>query len=682
MANIRTSIDFMHGTIVTPEWFDFVDSRVNETVSVLDFEAVGDGSTDDTAAIQAALDTGKDVYVPRVTTPASQYYKLTSALTMSSNQRLFGDGAASILRQTTANANVISIAGKTNAHVEGLQLYCVGSKSSLSDGGGVYLNSTSTYCSVRKCVIKNHLGTGIIVRDSNDCLIDGNWLLSSPATTAMDHDDCGSDIAVIYNSSRNIVSNNICISGQGRGIVVETVGATDVADDNIITSNVVKSCKIYGIMAYRNGADDADTDSLDNTVIANNIVKDISGAIVDGDSGNYIFGTGIYVQGAENTVVDGNTVINTHSGAVSFTETLAPGCIGATNVTRVTISNNRCDTDVAMHGIEVNDANDNGATTGYCIIANNDIRNVAKSGIEVKERHRVKVIGNTIDTSVRGIHIKNSADATQYEGITISDNDVLNTSNTGILVDKTISPVITGNRSQDSATRGIAVTDSTDALIVGNSVIAQATTGIEVESTVVRGLVDGNIVRGSSSTEGISLDAFVTIGNNEVTGCTTAWVGDYAVLRGVADTAVVGNVGSGEDNLKTFTLPASCLTESNKGVQIKAWGSTANNSNPKTVKLYFGTAAILTTALTVSQAGVWRIEAQVIRSSSANTQKYFAQLLQGGTTTLVDCETGSLTETETAAITIKCTGTVTDGGGGINNDDITQSGLLVTLIEN
>jgi hypothetical protein len=143
-------------------------------------------------------------------------------------------------------------------------------------------------------------------------------------------------------------------------------------------------------------------------------------------------------------------------------------------------------------------------------------------------------------------------------------------------------------------------------------------------------------------------------------------------------TAAVGNVGADEDNLITYTLPANTLNDTGKGVRITAWGTTANNSNPKTVKLYFG-SAILTTALTVSQVGTWRITADVYRTGSS-TQDYSAQLLQGGATTLVDAEGGSLTETDTAAITIKCTGTVTDGGGGINNNDIVQEGLIVQHI--
>ena len=161
-----------------------------------------------------------------------------------------------------------------------------------------------------------------------------------------------------------------------------------------------------------------------------------------------------------------------------------------------------------------------------------------------------------------------------------------------------------------------------------------------------------------------------------------AWGGDATGSSSFGpqvNTTAVGNVGTGEDNLITYALPANALSYTKRGVRITAWGTTANNSNTKEVKLYFGTVAIITTALTISQAGVWRITAEIFRTG-LSAQDYSSQLVQGGATTLLDAEQGSLTQTETAAITIKCTGAVTDGGGGVNNDDIVQEGLMVEML--
>lgn len=139
------------------------------------------------------------------------------------------------------------------------------------------------------------------------------------------------------------------------------------------------------------------------------------------------------------------------------------------------------------------------------------------------------------------------------------------------------------------------------------------------------------------------------------------------------NTTPVGNVGSGEDDLISTTLEANSLHKAGQAVRITAWGHTANNSATKTIKLFFGSVAIMTNALTVSIAGNWMIQALVIRKTSTTADAIAG--LVGGATSLADCERTALSSLDfTADTTIKCTGTAT------SNDDLIQDGLIVEAL--
>jgi len=97
-----------------------VESKLQDVVSVKDFGATGDGVTDDTAAINAAIATGKDVFFP----DTSSSYKITSALTpLSRWQWVSGTGYTKITADTSTDYAVFTVT--TNNIIE--KLYIEGS---------------------------------------------------------------------------------------------------------------------------------------------------------------------------------------------------------------------------------------------------------------------------------------------------------------------------------------------------------------------------------------------------------------------------------------------------------------------------------------------------------------------------------------------------------------------------
>lgn len=97
--------------------------RATDFVSVKDFGAKGDGVTDDTAAIQAAINSGLAVVFPRAT------YALGSALTIASPVTIYGEGSTLKRTFNTNFIRTLTISG-TNVTIRDLRID--GNRSSLT----------------------------------------------------------------------------------------------------------------------------------------------------------------------------------------------------------------------------------------------------------------------------------------------------------------------------------------------------------------------------------------------------------------------------------------------------------------------------------------------------------------------------------------------------------------------
>jgi hypothetical protein len=125
-----------------------------------------------------------------------------------------------------------------------------------------------------------------------------------------------------------------------------------------------------------------------------------------------------------------------------------------------------------------------------------------------------------------------------------------------------------------------------------------------------------------------------------------------------ASSAGIGNgADTTEDTLFSVTLPPGTLDRVGRQILIEAYGSiAAAPSANKNARVYFGTASLTVAfAATTNQTGVWILNALVTKTG-ANTQSAVVTIDHTiGSNTRVPTVL-SLTETDTAGITIKATG--------------------------
>ncbi|MGA1047382.1 MAG: hypothetical protein ACO3UU_05190 [Minisyncoccia bacterium] len=137
-----------------------------------------------------------------------------------------------------------------------------------------------------------------------------------------------------------------------------------------------------------------------------------------------------------------------------------------------------------------------------------------------------------------------------------------------------------------------------------------------------------------------------------------------------SDTTQTGNVGTGEDNLIAYSLPANTLDTDGDFIEITAFGTMAVNANNKTLKLYFGSTVIYNSGASAVNGASWNLNATIVRTS-ATTQKCIVSMLSEDTTLIDSAEYNTAAESLSGSVTIKCTGEAT------NDNDIVQESLIV-----
>jgi len=286
------------------------DSKLKDVVSIKDFGAVGDGITNDRAAIQAALNTGKNIYIP------DGIYLFNSSINYTAGgQTIYGSGNNSVLK-SGAGSVYINTNGKNNVGMYDLKLDGDGTN------GGYLINGGSSNVTVSR--IYWYKGGQRV------------WLFTCSSVKVLDCTFESTGYGIIqqigHASSFVLISGNTAIDMVGDFVEANCESGTP-SSSWTITDNVYKGSNGYptpatekrfvgitsvnGVVIDGNVVEDVAGDAaihlentLGETVISNNVFDNCLG---DGGNVGYIY----LLNSGENTVVNGNIFLRTDAGLTS-----------------------------------------------------------------------------------------------------------------------------------------------------------------------------------------------------------------------------------------------------------------------------------------------------------------------------------------------------------------------------
>lgn len=247
-------------------------NRADNVVNVRDFGATGDGSTDDTAAIQAAITAaaGRMVYFPK----PSVAYRLTDDLTINASLSIKGDKA--LLRRTGSNSGGLLISSTSHVAVEGLHFEGDYTSGSISGDGAIEILNT-THVTVRNCSFKNLRGIAIEIENGKDIEVRHNHFETMSGSGVRLNETSGAGRV----NTRIWIENNTFLDCQksdtwGQGAIqTHDGGAThnkvwiqhntldtcrvaiglDLVEDAVVHSNHIRNCVGEGIAMSGNRID-------------------------------------------------------------------------------------------------------------------------------------------------------------------------------------------------------------------------------------------------------------------------------------------------------------------------------------------------------------------------------------------------------------------------------------------
>ena len=354
------------------------------------YGAIGDGVTDDTAAIMSAIASGLPVYFKRTTYRVSGFVFDTDVELHGNGCTFLGSGAP---YSDTSGNNIISCVTEKNIKLDSIRFELLNHLVNFCAFIGV-ASAEVVNCEFNGAsyVDGEWVGTGtnsaITAKTSKNILID-NCHIKSVLNAGVSCD-----------ATDGFVVSNCTFEDIGRGGVYVLKNSHNIAIENNKFRGCVKNFSVS------DGAIDMYGAPIYNVRIANNNVQDFGSATTSA--------IGIRIKGCNNVVCEGNTIISdAHTYAFA----------GISLQDRYGVANSAC---VVSHNyVNLDALAEDCATNGYCIrlddssiadgvsIANNTLKADASSAIGISVRTGASgllITGNNIKTTYPAIEFYDTRD--------------------------------------------------------------------------------------------------------------------------------------------------------------------------------------------------------------------------------------------------------------------------------
>lgn len=251
-------------------------------LNVTEAGAVGDGVTNDTAALQSALDAGYEyIYIPEGT------YKCGGLVIPNGVRKIYGPG---VLSQRVTGENILNLTSVNDITIEGLKLVGISGNVTASSNEGI-LATGCQRLSVINCTITGVRANGIYCIDCQDVLIEGNLIYGIS--------DSGYRGRAVKRARviGNTIRDTQLLTDFTIAMMVDTGTnghAYGVGEDSIFSGNIIKNYpNAQGIMGHAGK----------RYSVVNNIIENVSNPI----SFNSYSGAGT-ADDIEDLTIQGNSV--------------------------------------------------------------------------------------------------------------------------------------------------------------------------------------------------------------------------------------------------------------------------------------------------------------------------------------------------------------------------------------